>query len=212
MNRVIFIAALIWVFHPSSSLAQTTVTLEPATARFAYFAAAEGSGIPGGVPNNYELHFGIQGTFTIQELAGNQGDVTAADFVLLGNDAAFLNDPAGRAQVEAFARSLLLDSMFSVERGPPLDRTIFRAEFDGFGPDLEIEFFRQSLVRMAGGPDALIIDGPGGRFSYPIPEPATVAWLLSACFCAVLCRVVRITRGSFPIPHTCNSHLRSKSP
>jgi hypothetical protein len=188
MDRLISITAFVWVLLPSSLFAQITVSLEPATSRFVFFAGAEGIGIPGGVPNNYELHFGILGTFTIQELPNNQGDVTAADFVLLGNDVAFENDPQGRTQVEAFARSLLVDSMFSVDRGPPLDRTVFRAEFDGFGPDLEIEFFRQSLVRMEGGPDYLFIDGPGGRFSYPIPEPGTVVLLLFACFIAVVWR------------------------
>jgi hypothetical protein len=191
MNRWITIAAFTSVFVPSSSFAQITVALDPITAQFVFFPGAEGIGIPGGVPNNYELHFGVQGTFTIQELPGDQGDITAADFALLGNDVAFQNDPQGRAQVEVFARSLLLDSRFSVERGPPLDRTVFRAEFAGFGPDLEIDFFRQTLVRMEGGPDFLFIDGSGGRFSYPIPEPGTVVLLLSACFVAVVWRRVQ---------------------
>jgi hypothetical protein len=203
---------LIWIVLPSLSCAQTTVALDPASARFAYFAAAEGSGIPGGVPNNFRLHFGVQGTFTIQELAGDQGEATEADFVLVGNDAALQNKPQIRAEIEAFARSLLLDSMFSLQRGPPLDRTVFRAEFDGFGPDLEIEFFRQTLVRMEGGPEFRPVDGPGGQFAYPIPEPLTVTLILSAGFCAVLCRIGRVTPGPFSIRHSNISHLCSNTP
>ncbi len=70
--------------------------------------------------------------------------------------------------------------MFTVEHGPPMDRTLFRA--DVTGPDLELEFFRQTLVRMDGGPDLTPVDGEGFRYVYPVPEPGAVTFVL-AVFC-----------------------------
>ena len=81
---------------------------DPATARFTYLASPEGPGVPGGLPNAYVLHFGMQGMFTITELPNNEGDITQADFILVGNEAAFQNNPEGRAWIEATARQILL--------------------------------------------------------------------------------------------------------
>jgi len=190
MKRDCLIAAVISLAISSPSYAQFTVPLDPATARFTYFPSPEGPGVPGGVPDPFELHFGMQGMFTLEELP-NQGDITQADFILLGNEAAFQNDPARRAQLEETARQILLTAMFSVEHGPPMDRTVFRADFNDFGPDLVLEFFRQTLVRMEGGPDQRPVDGQGFQYSYPIPEPATVVLILAACTCAGLWAVMR---------------------
>jgi hypothetical protein len=182
-------AVLVALMLPSALFAQFTVSLDPATARFTYFPPSFGPGIPGGVPNQYELHFGMQGMFTMEELPGNQGDITQADFVLLGNDAAFQGNPTERALVEQTARQILLNTMFTAEHGPPKDRTVFRGDVSG--PDLVIEFFRSTLVRMEGGPDIRPVDGPAYQYTYPIPEPGTLALLLAGCACAALWRVRR---------------------
>jgi hypothetical protein len=189
MKRCTWIAALLWLFHPGSSLAQYIVPLDPATARLTYFAGAEGSGVPGGFPNAYELHFGMQGSFTLEVLPSGQGDITQADFTLVGNEAAFQGNPADRALIEGEARQILLTAMFSIERGPPLDRTVFRADFNDIGPDLVLDFFRQTLVSMEGGPDLAEVDGPGYRYTYPVPEPVTVILLMAGCACVLACRV-----------------------
>jgi hypothetical protein len=194
MMRNCLIPALLLLAIPSSAFAQTSVTLEPATARFTYFPSPEGPGIPGGVPDPFELHFGMQGTFVVEELPNNTGDITQANFILLGNDAAFQNDPARRAAIEETARQILLDAMFSVERGPPLDRTVFRAGFPPFGRDLTLEFFRQTLVRMDGGPDSRPVDGNGVLYTYPVPEPPARALLLIACACGGIWRMVIVAR------------------
>ena len=128
----------------------------------------------------------MQGSFTLEELPTGHGDITAADFVLVGNEAAFQGDPADRASVEENARQILLTAMFDIERGPPLDRTVFRAEFEGLGNDLVLEFFRQTLVSMDGGPELTAVDGPGYRYTYPVPEPTTVLLLGAACACGVM--------------------------
>jgi hypothetical protein len=186
MKRILLTAALIALTLPSALFGQFVVTLDPATARLTYFPPSFGPGIPGGVPNEYELHFGMQGMFTLDELPGNQGDITQADLVLLGNDAAFQGNAAGRAQVQETARQILLNTMFTAEHGPPLDRTVFRGDVSG--PDLVIEFFRNTLVRIEGGPDTRAADGPGYQYTYPIPEPSAVALLLAGCACAVVSR------------------------
>jgi hypothetical protein len=184
MKRHLLPAALIAVVHwalPSALFAQYEVVLDPATARLIYLASSEGPGIPGGLPNPYMLHFGMDGMLRIDEQQGNTGKVTLADFVLVGNEAAFQNDPQKRARIEDTSRQILLTAMFTVERGPPLDRTLFRA--DVAGPDLEIEFFRQTLVRMAGGPDLRLTDGDGFQYVYPVPEPGALAFIVAACCC-----------------------------
>ena len=194
MMRNCLISALFLLAIPLSAFAQTSFALEPATARFTYFPSPEGPGIPGGVPDPFELHFGIQGTFVVEELPNDMGDITQANFILLGNELAFQNDPARRAAIEETARQILLSAMFSVERGPPLDRTVFRADFPGLGRDLTLEFFRQTLVRMDGGPDNRAADGIGVLYSYPIPEPAARALLLIACACGGIWRMLMMAR------------------
>lgn len=189
MNRYCLIAVPVWTALSSSLLAQFTVGLDPATARFTYFPSGEGPGVPGGVPGAYELHFGMRGNLTVEEHTDDRGRITQAGFVLLGNEATFQNDPLRRARLEETSRQILLSAIFSVEHGPPLDRTVFRA--DVAGPDLVLEFFRQQLVRMEGGPDQRPIDGEGFQYSYPIPEPGTLILVLAACCCAALCRVVK---------------------
>jgi hypothetical protein len=189
MKRHCLIAAVISLAISHSLFAQYIVTLDPATARFTYFPSGEGPGVPGGVPSAYELHFGMQGMFTIEEQPNDQGDITQAAFVLLGNEAAFQNNPQRRAQLEETSRQILLTAMFDVERGPPMDRTVFRSGDDG--PDLVLEFFRQTLVRMDGGPDQRPVDGEGFLYSYPIPEPGTLLLVLVGGSCAGLIAFAR---------------------
>jgi hypothetical protein len=196
MKRRILLGIVAWLGLSTSLHAQYVVPLDPATARFTFFPGAEGIGVPGGVPNAFELHFGMQGSFSLDELPNNQGDITTADFVLVGNEAAFQGRPGERAFLEETSRQILLTAMFSVERGPPLDRIVFRAEFEGHGQDLVLEFFRQSLVRMDGGPELTAVDGPGYRYTYPVPEPATVLLLLAACACGVMRWYIRRARST----------------
>jgi hypothetical protein len=191
MKRPVPLAIVVWLGLSTSLQAQYVVPLDPTTARFTFFPSAKGNGVPGGVPNAFELHFGMQGSFTLEELPNNQGDITQADFALIGNEAAFQADPGERALIEETARQILLTAEFSLERGPPLDRTVFRAELEGIGKDLVLEFFRQTLVSMDGGPDLSAVDGPGYRYTYPVPEPATVFLLVAACACAVMWQYIR---------------------
>jgi hypothetical protein len=193
MKHTFLFAALLALAVPSPLFAQYVVTLDPATARFTYFPSAEGPGVPGGVPNAYMLHFGMQGMFTLDEQA-NQGDITQADFTLVGNEAAFQGNPANRAFIEESARQILLSAMFTAEHGPPLDRTVFRAQFPGIGQDLVLEFFRQTLVSMDGGPELTMVDGPGYRYTYPVPEPATVVLILAASALCVVSRGIQVRR------------------
>ena len=186
MTRYWLIVAIVWLARPPALFAQYTVALDPATARFTYFPSPEGPGVPGGVPGAFELHFGMRGTLTIDEQPDDRGKVTLADFVLVGNEAAFQGDPQRRAQLEETSRQILLTEEFAVEHGPPLDRTVFRA--DVAGPDLVLEFFRQQLVRMDGGPDQRPVDGEGYRYSYPVPEPTTAAAPLALLLLASLRR------------------------
>jgi hypothetical protein len=125
------------------------------------------------------LHFGMNGMLTIEEQQGNTGKVTKADFVLVGNEAAFQNDPQDRARIEQISRDILMTAMFAVEYGPPMERTVFRA--DVAGPDLVLEFFRNTLVHMEGGPDRTLIDGEGFLYAYPVPEPGALAFVVAAC-------------------------------
>jgi len=189
MKHIFLIAALLVITSPSWLFAQFVVSLDPATARFIYFPPSFGPGIPGGVPSEYELHFGMQGMFTLEQLPNNQGDITETDIVLLGNEAAFQGNPAGRAQIQETARQILLNTLFTAERGPPLDRTVFRGDVSG--PDLVLEFFRQSLVSMHGGPDLRPVDGAGYQYAYPVPEPSAMALLLAGGTFAAAWRIRR---------------------
>lgn len=186
MKCLLVFSALVWLTAPSLLFAQFTVTLDPISSRFTYFAPPEGPGIPGGMPNPFELHFGMQGSFTIEELPNNQGDITQATFLLVGNDGLLQSDPERRAAHEEYARFLLLESVFRVEHGPPLDRTVFHAEFDDFGNGLVLEFFRNTLVRMEGGPDYRPADGHGAEYTYPIPEPGSFGYAITACSIAAI--------------------------
>jgi hypothetical protein len=184
MRRHLLVAVLIASVYcalPSSLFAQYDVALDPATARFIYLPSGLGGGIPGGLPDPHMLHFGMDGMLTIEEQQANTGKVTTADFVLVGNEAAFQNNPQDRARIEDISKQVLLTAMFTVEHGPPMDRTLFRA--DVAGPDLVLEFFRQTLVRMEGGPDQRLIDGEGFQYFYPVPEPGAFALILAACCC-----------------------------
>jgi hypothetical protein len=182
MKHVLLLTTLFCLAAPTLVSAQFTVNLDPTTARFTYFPPSEGPGIPQGVPHPFELHFGMQGTFTIEELPNNQGDITQAAFTLLGNEGLLQSDPQRWAGIEEYARFLLLESAFSVEHGPPLDRTVFRAQFDDFfGDDLVLQFFRDTLVRMDGGPDYRPSDGHAAHYAFPIPEPGGVVLAIAAC-------------------------------
>jgi hypothetical protein len=182
MKYLLLLFTVVSLAAPSLVSAQFTVNLDPATARFTFNPPSEGPGIPEGVPFPFELHFGMQGSLTIEELPNNQGDITQAAFTLVGNDALLQNDPQRWAGIEEYARFLLLESVFSVEHGPPLDRTVFRAQFDDFfGDDLVLEFFRDTLVRMEGGPDYRPSDGHAARYTFPIPEPGGFMTALAAC-------------------------------
>jgi hypothetical protein len=218
MKRYCLIAVLAWFACPSALFAQFSVGLDPATTRFTYFPSGKGPGVPGGIPDAYELHFGMRGMLTIEEQTEGRGKITQADFVLLGNDVAFQNDPQRRAQLEETSRQILLTAVFDVERGPPLDRTVFRAEVAG--PDLVLEFFRQQLVRMDGGPDLRPVDGEGFRYSYPVPEPATPLLVLGAFAGAGLrrkrgvtfaCPLFGISRGRFRRVGADSSHNRPRT-
>ncbi len=97
MKRHLLAAALIYCALPSALFAQFEVALDPATARLVYLPGPEGPGVPGGLPNPFMLHFGMNGMLTIEEQQGNTGKITTADFVLVGNEAAFQNNPQDRA-------------------------------------------------------------------------------------------------------------------
>jgi hypothetical protein len=173
MRRLCLIAAVICLATPILSVAQLNLTLSADTARFVYFPPPRGSGVAGGVPSPFELHFGIQGSFVLTDLPGDQGDITQANFTLVGNETALANDPQLRADLETTAEQLLLSAPFTIERGPSLDRTVYRAPFVE-GRELELEFFRQTLVRMEGGPDSRPVDGPAFQYQYPVAEPANL--------------------------------------
>jgi hypothetical protein len=72
MKYQLLLTMLFCLAAPSFVAAQFTVNLDPATARFTYFPSTDGPGIPEGVPFPFELHFGMQGSFTIEELTNTK--------------------------------------------------------------------------------------------------------------------------------------------
>jgi hypothetical protein len=151
------------------------VNVSPKNARILYIPGAEGVGLPGCLPDAYHCVFGLE-LALVFKVDVPSAVAQVSTLKLHGNDAAFADHPEERLLIEDAAAVLLRDAIFNVEHGPPLDRTVFTAEFPM--SDLNFEFFRQSLVAISGGPELTAVNGTGYVFSYPVPEPES--WMLTS--------------------------------
>src|SRR5688572_14438099 len=90
----------------AADLTQTTYLIHPG-GQYTYKPSPEGPGIPGGVPNAFELDFGIGGTFVYEfDTAGPTARLFHLDLVLTGNQAIQAAPPPGATvtadRVEAY--------------------------------------------------------------------------------------------------------------
>jgi hypothetical protein len=180
--KLILFASLILMFAAATALAEITQTkylIHPG-GQYTYKPSPEGPGIPGGVPNAFELEFGIGGTF-VYEL-DTAGPTTARllniDLVLTGNQAIQESPPAGATvtadRVEEFLGSHtfvedFIGGLVHLQSSTHEDLKLT----DGLNGNLSIN----------GGFDNTPADGIGLQFDFSavaIPEPAGIALVATA--------------------------------
>jgi hypothetical protein len=162
----------------AADVTQTTYLIHPG-GQYTYKPSPEGPGIPGGIPNAYELEFGIGGTFVYElDTVGPTARLLHLELLLTGNPTIQAAPPAGATvtadRVEEYLASHtfvedfiggLLHLKSSTQEGLKLT--------DGLNGNLSI----------SGGFDNTPADGTGLQFNFSavaIPEPAGIALVATA--------------------------------
>lgn len=185
-NRIVAISLLVLFVTRS---AQAVVTQAPyninSVGHYGYQPSPEGPGIPGGAPNNYQLNFGLSGTFTFElDTAGPTARLLDLNLVLTGNEAiqAAPGDfhPVTADRVEAWLASQtfvqdLIGGMLHFESSSV--------------PGLKLGAGPGRGLGVSGGFNHTPADGTAMQFHFGairVPEPASAALL--ALYAAVLLR------------------------
>ncbi|HEX6962005.1 MAG TPA: PEP-CTERM sorting domain-containing protein [Lacipirellula sp.] len=153
---------------------------------FQYFPSPEGPGIPGGMPSDYQLDFGIGGTFVYElDTAGEPARLLNLDLVLTGNEAIQPTAPPAARVTADHVEAYLASHAFVTD----FIGGLLHLE-SSTHPDLKLTDSLNGHLLIAGGYDARPVDGDGLNFRFSaraIPEPATLA-LLAAAALAIACR------------------------
>lgn len=166
-------AMLTLVARPA--IAQTTSYNISPGSEYTYLASPMGPGIPGGMPSDYVLDFGIAGTFDVQIEPGMMGQpatltILNANLLLTGNEAIQANPPVfGEVTAARVANFLEARNFLNLPQGAIVfaDETFpqLRVMLSNIGGDLSL----------FGGFDHTPADGTGLNFmlqATPVPEPA----------------------------------------
>lgn len=169
---------LLWaaIIFASANLYASAQTFEISSqSGYVYFPSPEGPGIPECMPNAFRCDFGISGSLTVSTDA-NTLSFTAADFTLVGNQAAQANrgftgeGVSTRLVIDGQSLPLISDAGGVQTYEKQLDFATLRAIVDG------------DELRVTGGRDGTPFDGDGYTFDLGttllVPEPTSV-WLCS---------------------------------
>ena len=145
-------------------------------------------GIPGGVPSDYELDFGIDGTFVYElDTTAQTARLLNLNLTLTGNEAIQAAPPAfglvTADRVETYLASHLFVEDFIGGLLHLESSTV---------PGLKLTDGLNGNIAIFGGYDSTPVDGDGVQFQFSasaVPEPAGIALLAAAT--AALCIVRR---------------------
>lgn len=187
MNATRLIACILlleFVAAPATAaVTQTTYQIDPG-GQYEY-KPSPWVGIPGGVPSQYELDFGIGGTFTYElDTTAMTARLLNLNLTLTGNEAIQAQSPppglVNAANVARYLNSKLFVEDFI---GGPLH---LKAEAI---PGLKLTDSRNGNIALVGGYDSTPVDGNGVYFQFSaqaIPEPTGMALgAAAALFCIV---------------------------
>lgn len=137
--------------------------------------------IPGGVPSQYELDFGIGGTFVYElDTTAQTARLLNLNLFLTGNESIQASPPnlvpVTADRVEAYLADQLFIEDFIGGLLHLKSSTI---------PDLKLTDGLNGNITLSGGYDATPVDGQGVEFQFSavavaVPEPATVSLLAAA--------------------------------
>ncbi len=189
-------------FRVATATAVITLAVRPAVAEitsykispgseYTYLASPMGPGIPGGMPSDYVLDFGIAGTFDVETKPGRMGqpatlNILNANLLLTGNELVQADPPAfGEVTADRVANFLEARNFLNLPQGAIVfaDETfpLLRVMLENIGGDLSL----------FGGFDSMPVDGTGLEFNLratPVPEPTT-------CVAAAMGAVLLVTAG-----------------
>jgi len=187
MNAVRLISSILLLTYASSTQAtaavtQTTYQINPG-GQYQY-KPSPWVGIPGGVPSEYELDFGIGGTFTYElDTTAKTARLLNLNLVLTGNEAIQMQSPppglVNAANVERY-----LDSKLFVE---DFVGALLHLKAEAI-PGLKLTDSLNGNIAIVGGYDSTPVDGNGVYFQFSaqaIPEPTGMALVSAAA--AALC-------------------------
>jgi len=189
LTRITLVCLLAFV---ATAPARAVVTQTPyqinGGGQYEYKPSPEGPGIPGGVPSNYELDFGIGGTFTYElDSAGPTARLLSLNLFLTGNEAIQaappIVAPVTADRVEAYLASHIFVEDFIGGLLHLESSTV---------PALKLSDGLNGNIAILGGYDHTPADGDGVQFqlsAHKIPEP-TAACLM----CAAALALIRLRR------------------
>jgi hypothetical protein len=153
---------------------------------YQYFPSPEGPGIPGGMPNAFQLDFGIGGTFLYEfDTAGPTARLLDLDLFLTGNEAIQAAPPfggvtAGRVEIYLASHTFVTDFIGGLVH---LESSTH--------PNLKLTDALNGNLLISGGYDARPVDGDGLHVQFSaqlVPEPATSSLLAVAAFGVIRAR------------------------
>jgi hypothetical protein len=188
-NRITaaLLIALLTVAPAAAEVTQQLYAINPG-GDYQYFPSMLGPGIPGGMPNNYQLDFGIGGTFVYEyesDFTGETARLLNLNLFLTGNEAIQAAPPpvapvtADRVEAYLASHTFVTDFIGGLIH---LESSTH--------PNLKLTDAVTGNIFIFGGYDARPVDGDGVHFQFSahaIPEPATI----TMCATAVLTIVRR---------------------
>jgi hypothetical protein len=182
------IATALLVFVLSAAPAAAVVTQETYLitpgSQYQYLPSPEGPGIPGGMPNNYQLDFGIGGTFVYEfDTAGPTARLLNLNLFLTGNEAIQAAPPTAAPVTADRVETYLASHTFVTDFIGGLVHLESSTH-----PNLKLTDALNGNLLFIGGYDARPVDGDGLNFQLSarvIPEPAAISLLAIAAIAIV---------------------------
>jgi hypothetical protein len=146
---------------------------------YQYFPSPEGPGIPGGMPSNFQLDFGIGGTFTYEfDTAGPTARLLDLNLFLTGNEAIQAAPPPfGRVTADRVETYLASHTFVTDFIGG-----LIHLE-SSTHPNLKLTDLVNGNLAIFGGYDNRPVDGDGLDFQFSarvVPEPVNVLLITTA--------------------------------
>ena len=137
--------------------------------------------IPGGMPNEYQLDFGIGGTFDYwYDTMANEAQLLNLNLFLTGNEAIQASPPPVAPVTADRVEEFLADQTFVTD----FIGGLVHLESSTF-PNLKLTDGVNGIIAIRGGYDLRFIDGDGLNFQFSasvvlIPEPTTIGLIATA--------------------------------